>query len=438
MQSLIPKKKGLLIFLLLMVPPVLLLIFIRLYGVNVLYGDDWAFVLVIEKLHAGNLTFGDLNGLHNEHRMLFPNLIMLLLVYLTDYNTIAAMYFSWGLVLIESILIFHMFRQDFGDSMSSLLKFLPVCWLLFSFRQFECILWSLVGVQIYLSALGFVASIYLLAKSDRLPLVGALCAGIISSFSFANGLLVWPVGLIFLVVSREKRNARHILLWTVAGALVWATYLHALAAIPGRSGILSGLARPFDFLWFVILSIGSPLAFMKSSASGMGAVMCLFIVAVFAGAVYADEPAKRKWIALILFSLGSTILFSLGRVEQGLYAALASRYYPFTVLGIIGVYMAVLHSYEKTVDADSKWHALLYGAVLSIVFVGLISGYSSGILRGKETSETRKAMVNHLTAYRETDAAVMVHMHPDVEELRRRAGVLEKLKYNVFGNNTDN
>jgi len=198
MQSLIPKKKGLLIFLLLMVPPVLLLIFIRLYGVNVLYGDDWAFVLVIEKLHAGNLTFGDLNGLHNEHRMLFPNLIMLLLVYLTDYNTIAAMYFSWGLVLIESILIFHMFRQDFGDSMSSLLKFLPVCWLLFSFRQFECILWSLVGVQIYLSALGFVASIYLLAKSDRLPLVGALCAGIISSFSFANGLLVWPVGLIFL------------------------------------------------------------------------------------------------------------------------------------------------------------------------------------------------------------------------------------------------
>jgi len=47
-------------------------------------------------------------------------------------------------------------------------------------------------------------------------------------------------------------------------------------------------------------------------------------------------------------------------------------------------------------------------------------------------------MVNHLTAYRETDAAVMVHMHPDVEELRRRAGVLEKLKYNVFGNNTDN
>jgi len=166
--------------------------------------------------------------------------------------------------------------------------------------------------------------------------------------------------------------------------------------------------------------------------------MCLLVVAVFAGAVYADEPAKRKWIALILFSLGSTILFSLGRVEQGLYAALASRYYPFTVLGIIGVYMAVLHSYEKTVDADSKWHALLYGAVLSAVFVGLISGYSSGILRGKETSETRKAMVNHLTAYRETDAAVMVHMYPDVEELRRRAGVLEKLKYNVFGNNTDN
>jgi len=220
MQSLTPKKKGLLIFLLLMVPPVLLLIFIRLYGVNVLYGDDWAFVLVIEKLYAGNLTFGDLNGLHNEHRMLFPNLIMLLLVYLTDYNTIAAMYFSWGLVFIESILIFHMFRQDFGDSMSSLLKFLPVCWLLFSFRQFECILWGLVGIQIYLSALGFVASIYLLAKSDRLPLVGALCAGIISSFSFANGLLVWPVGLIFLIVSREKRNARHILLWTVAGALV--------------------------------------------------------------------------------------------------------------------------------------------------------------------------------------------------------------------------
>ncbi|MFQ5539968.1 MAG: hypothetical protein ACE5FB_06160, partial [Candidatus Binatia bacterium] len=187
-----------------------------------------------------------------------------------------------------------------------------------------------------------------------------------------------------------------------------------------------------------ILSIGSPLAFMKSSASGMGVVMCLFIVAVFATAVHIDGPAKWKWMALILFSLGSSILFGLGRVEQGLYAALASRYYPFTVLGIIGVYMAVLHSYETKVGADSKNRALLFGAILSTVFIGLISGYTSGILRGKETSEMRKTMVNQLIAYRETDAVDMTHMYPDVEELKRRARILEKLEYSVFGTDANN
>ena len=67
----------------LLLPPILLLIFVKVFGVNVAYADEWTLVPMIEKLKAGTLTFGELYRGHNEHRILIPRIVMLLLAHIT-------------------------------------------------------------------------------------------------------------------------------------------------------------------------------------------------------------------------------------------------------------------------------------------------------------------------------------------------------------------
>ncbi len=429
--------KALGVLLLLSAPPILLLIYIKLFGVDVVFSDEWDFVPLIEKMFAGTLTLGDLYSPHNHHRMLFPRIIMLALARPTHFNTVAAMFLSWGLLTAESFMILHMFRQDFGASVPSLLKFAPVAWMIFNFRQFESILWGLVGLQVYVCTFGFVASIYLLTKAGRPAFFGAVCAAVVSTFSFANGLLVWPVGLLFIIMARPRRDILPICLWAVTGAVVWAMYLHDLPSLSGQSNVLLAVTRPIPLLTFFVLNIGASLAYMKSAAGGMGAAILVYAVAAFAIAIRTGEQRQLKWMALILFSLGSSALCGIGRIEYGLSGALASRYFPFSALGIVGIYMAVLHSFEATKKTDKKGYALLYGAVLSTLLIGLINGYASGMLRGRETFEMKKGMADRLATYRHADDADLEYLFRDAEKLRRRAAILEELEYNVFRRRVD-
>jgi len=62
-----------------LLPPVLTFCFIYNYGITIPYWDQWEFVPLLEKLHNHTLTLNDLWSQHNEHRILFPKILMLLL-----------------------------------------------------------------------------------------------------------------------------------------------------------------------------------------------------------------------------------------------------------------------------------------------------------------------------------------------------------------------
>jgi len=66
-----------------LVPLAFLLCVVARYAVPVPYWDQWEFVPLLEKTYHGQLTFHDLWAQHNEHRILFPRIIMLALAHLT-------------------------------------------------------------------------------------------------------------------------------------------------------------------------------------------------------------------------------------------------------------------------------------------------------------------------------------------------------------------
>src|SRR3989344_6508408 len=83
-----PKKKHIafLIISISSIPFVYLIYLVVNFSVDLPYRDSWDLIPYIEKVHSGNLALVDLWTQHNEHRIFFPRIIMLLYAELTHWN----------------------------------------------------------------------------------------------------------------------------------------------------------------------------------------------------------------------------------------------------------------------------------------------------------------------------------------------------------------
>src|ERR1700761_5832311 len=76
------------------IPAVSYLWMIHAYGVNVVYLDQWADVILIGHAFSGTLHFSALWSQHYENRIFFPNLVVLALAYTTHLNVLTEEYLS--------------------------------------------------------------------------------------------------------------------------------------------------------------------------------------------------------------------------------------------------------------------------------------------------------------------------------------------------------
>ena len=63
-------------------------------GIDFPYMDQWEVVSLMEKLFTHTLNFQDFTAQHNEHRILFPKLIMVLGASLTHWNITLELYIN--------------------------------------------------------------------------------------------------------------------------------------------------------------------------------------------------------------------------------------------------------------------------------------------------------------------------------------------------------
>src|SRR4030095_7978330 len=145
-------------------------------------------------LDSRALTSSALWAQHNEHRPLFPITVLLGLARLTRWNT------KWEIVLTVAVgaAIFAMhctyLRSAWRTHGGVPVWLAPVfSVLLFSPLQWENWLWGW-QITVLLCALAMVVAAYLAAGGARgLRLSGMLGCGLVATFSFAAGLVVWPV-----------------------------------------------------------------------------------------------------------------------------------------------------------------------------------------------------------------------------------------------------
>ncbi|MCX6006917.1 MAG: hypothetical protein NTZ34_06610, partial [Chloroflexi bacterium] len=133
-------------------------------------------------------------------------------------------------------------------------------------------------------------------------------------------------------------------------------------------------------------------------------------------------------LALILFTCGSVLLLVLGRSGLGIEQALHSRYISFTVLGIIGLYLAIISLPQKFINIRS----LTFRAAVSLLLLFLLSLDIYMPLFQSKFLDNRQLAQQYLMTYQSQSDENLKSLQPNPEEVKLYAPILMKYRLNVF------
>jgi hypothetical protein len=412
------KPKHLAILLAGMSSPAMLLLFVARFGVDVPWLDQWDLVPFLDG------TSHDWWAQHNEHRLLFPRLIMVGLARLTRWDVRWEM---WLIVVLAALLFFVLARFFDGSSSYTVPWVIPLLSLIvFSLNQWENWTWGW-QIQIEGNALCVAVGIWLLSRkpSDPGHLLAAFAMGVLATFSFLNGLLFWPIGYLILVISKSGRRWR--IAWATLSVLVIASFFrgyHAnLAHHPSTSLVLR---QPLQACAYVLVYLGAPLSISTRSglywAACCGAVGVVLFLGLIRRLICRGASPRRASGALGLaaYALGSAAMTSVGRLGFGITQARTPRYIAFSLL----LWVAILSL--LSLAAVSRW--ALRGILLFIAASAVASDLHGGLVgaeRSREQQWARAALV-------QGNVAAFGSSYPPLEVLRARADTLRRLRLSVF------
>ena len=373
-------------------PVAIYLLFIYHYGVNMLWLDQWYNVELI-----GHPSFSALWAQHSEHRIFFPNLIVLLLAHTTHLNIVFEEFLS-GIMLCVALGLLVLADKRAASS-TPWIYYCPVAFVLLSLVQAES---TLFGFQLawYLSILTLAVALYLLDAADptKLAVAGAITVAVIGSFSAFEGLFIWPVGL--LVLYRRRCRRGFMWAWVAAAAVTAILYFYNYRW--GHKNLF-WLSHPITAIKFFFLAIGDVVgAKLGDPQYGNAAVLVLGAV-IFAGACWVivtygvrrrGSPGSSIGVALVCFGLLFAVTFTVGRVSAGLWFAGQSQYATFDLLILAGCYLAVLHPPPALAETRRSeqfgWPVIRWvvvGAVVVQIILGTLNGLSDASrLRGGEVA----------------------------------------------------
>jgi hypothetical protein len=396
------------------VPAALYLWVIQAYGVNVIWGDQWTDVKLINASYSGNLTLSTLWTQHNEERNLFSNIIVVILAHTTHLNLFVEMYLSAALLFAAIALIILVHKRRAPDT--ALIYYWPVAILLLSLVQYGDTLW---GFQIawYIVVLALAVSLYFLDRKrlTALALSGAVLAAVVGSFSLFQGLLIWPTGLVLIYYRRRSIAAAAIWIGSaIVTAVVYFFHYNNNAPASTHHGVPYALHHLLASAQFFFTAIGDVVG-TSIPRRGNDAVLtigvlivALAIWVVLRHGLRRDEESPRViGIAFICFGLLYVFSFTLGRAVFGITFAGTSIYRIDTLFIVVGIYLGLIGPSRVEAGEGASQHRRLLGrqwdgiitVVVALVIVvqivsGLITGFVGVQARRSDMIHTENVILN--------------------------------------------
>lgn len=311
-------------------------------GVDVPFWDQWELVPLLEKTYRADLTAHDLWAQHNEHRPMFPTIIMLALARITGWNIRAELGVNLALALGFFAVIARQIQLTARRlGLAGLRWAIPASAVaVFSISQYENWLWGW-QIMIWLNVLAVVGGIVILANGQFSwpKLGGSALLGIVATYSFANGILFWPIGLLILLIVRtgRKRKKAALTVWLLVSGITLAAYFWRYQKPPDDPPWTLIFRMPLQYAAYVLKYIGSICACFSRAdltvdndlAAGFGLAAMLCVCAT--GWFLARRKSVRfddllPYVGMVAYGLGSALMTGTGRIQYGSLQALSPRY----------------------------------------------------------------------------------------------------------------
>ena len=433
---------NLALFLFALFPVALVIRLIADYGINVPFGDEWAMIPLFARWQDHQLTLADLFRQHNEHRIFFPKLIYLAFAQLTHWNLRGEMFFSVFLCGLTSASIYGLLQRTVGGSARRRLALWAVSnVLIFSPAQAENWLWGF-QLQMFMPTVCLVTALLVLQTPplNLARFLGATALALIATFSFGNGLLIWPVlGLVLFLSGVDKR---WIVGWALLCTLTVTLYFtgYETHPPPGHPSFPA-----LDYIIYFLRFNGNALgllpvpgrltlvALIGASALLLLSAMTLFFLGENRRALRAATP----WIALAVYAVGSSLIAAHSRIHEGVGQALSSRYSSIS----IHLYIALMVLFAIAADCARPREARLRFSSIAgsgaLPFMAMLLAWSVATLpevyvRVTNLSELCTHGMAHLHFARviQPSAAMRhdLHIHAEFPELMQNLAVLDHLQ----------
>ena len=424
---------------LILLPGVLSVAYVHAFGVNVVFRDQWEMVRYFEQLSNSNLSFSAVWEPHNEHRFFFPRIAMLALGTITEWNNVAEMY------LIQLCLFATLagLWLAFGTgSRSGPLLFVPVAFMVFTLSQSQNMLWGYQITFAFTQTFSVLALLFLHLSGRggkwKFTFPIALTSGTVAAFSAIQGLLVWPAGLLQILIAPLEKRVKGILIaaWGSTGTVVWVAYFvdYEPDVVSSPFGLLTnpvaGVGRFLSLLGDSLYLGYVPFLTQRDFAFANGLlVLGLAVTALLLVYKYAELGKYSFWLSLLAFSFLVLLSMTLGRSESGGDSVSASRYVTFSVLAAIGVYAMLVKLWT---ERKTRFTTALLGIFLTLILLNIPFSYLRGIGTGVAIRTDREEAAFVLRTYESQSNESLRTLRRSPESVRRLASVLEDLGYNVF------
>ncbi len=410
-------------------PLVVVFVFVCKFGILIPSGDQWALVPMLEKLHNNTLTSADLWSQHNEHRILFPRILMLILAHLSNWNIFLELCANMVLATCTFLFFLSILRST-SETAPLWLKVL-VSMVIFSMAQSWTWGWQLA---IFLSILGSVIAIWAANKwqGKSFGLIIIILAAVLSSYSFIAGLLTWPAVLVILLLQKNWK-LKHVIILTLACIATVLLYYNNYAKSPHHPSLSFFFSHPLVFIKYVLAFLGAPLGSSASFALVMGLIMVvLSLLAIFN--IWRLNKQKLRdlapWLALALYVCLAACATGVGRSGFGWRQAFDMRYNTISVLMPIATAILLYHSIRLSPAANKKNllnNRFLIIAVTAIFLVSYAKSYYRGMRETKTISRFINASAFCLTDPQTADDGSLKRLYPNPEVIRRRIETLSEL-----------
>lgn len=335
------------------------------FHLDVPYFDQWDLLPLLDAFYQHHLTLADLLVPHNGHVLLLPQLLMLLLAWLTHWNTLAEVIAGFFFATLNCVLLFKIATHIAGTSLAWEEK-LPIALLAFSLTQAQNWIWGWqlqVPMAMLFVLLGFCSLIFM-QNILRAFFFAAICA-IAASLSFGAGLVFWFAALPLLAV----RNRVFAMIWLLFALLFCAMYAQWLAANSPANSLPKSLT-----IDVVQAYVGNGIACLGNLITHSS-----MLTAMMAGGIgfllflhhYRKLSDKRNLLlAVFIFAAGNAMLISLSRTAIGDPAQMLSSRYSTASLPFWCM-IAVLQI--RTINKNLLQHALNAALLIALLASGIDS-----------------------------------------------------------------